>query len=304
MGFGDLPRSLFPSSNRTPPLLRVLAFILAAAPGWSAPAPPDWVLIDPGDEPGFWVVTWPSVADADGYQIYQQIGAADVEEDQAPEPVVARWGYVEQQDGVIRVQIAGLSQGTFSFGVATVKDGVESEITWPSQPSPSRPASAPAPPDSVWVEEYGEGVATLAWTAVPGADGYRIYGEVSVTVALNSQGELVLLESPELVWVSWGYVEQQDSEIIRATIPLLGEGAPAFAVAAEKDGVKSEIAWPPAHPDFNRDGQVDLLDFFLLADAFGSTLRGYDLDRDGRVDFDDYFLFANAFQTGHRQPAN
>ena len=35
---------------------------------------------------------------------------------------------------MIRVRIAGLSQETFSFGVATVKDGVESEITWPAQP--------------------------------------------------------------------------------------------------------------------------------------------------------------------------
>ena len=38
--------------------------------------------------------------------------------------------------------------------------------------------------------------------------------------------------------------------------------------------------------------------------AFGSTLRGFDLDRDGRVDLDDYFLFANAFQTGQWQPEN
>ena len=203
---------------------------------------------------------------------------------------------------MIRVIIAGLSQETFSFGVATVEDGVESEITWPAQPL--QPSSAPAPPDSVWIEEYGEGVVVLAWTAVPGADGYRIYGEVPVTVALNSEGEIVPLETPEVVWVSLGYVAQQDSEIIRATVPILEEGPPALAVAAEKDGVNSEIAWPPAHPDFNRDGQVNLLDFFLLADAYGTTLRGFDLDRDGRVDLDDYFLFANAFQAGQWQPGN
>ena len=88
------------------PLLWLAAFLLAAAPGRSAPAPPDWVLVDPSDEPGFWVVTWPSVPDADGYQIYLQIGAA--EGDRAPDPVLAWWGYIEQQDGVIRVKIAGL----------------------------------------------------------------------------------------------------------------------------------------------------------------------------------------------------
>ena len=293
-----------PSGWRTNGFLMALSclLILAAVPVGAAPAPPDWILVDASDQPGFWVVTWPSVADADGYQIYLQIGAANVAEDETPEPVLARWGYVEQQDGVIRVIIAALSQETFSFGVATVKDGVESEITWPAQPS--QPTSALAPPESVWIEEYGDGVVTLAWTAVPEADGYRIYGEVLVTVALNADGDIVPLETPEVVWVSLGYVEQQDAEIIRATVPILEEGPPALAVAAEKDGVNSEIAWPPPHPDFNRDGQVNLEDFFLLADAYGTTLRGFDLDRDGRVDLDDYFLFANAFQTDQWQPEN
>ena len=302
-GWGRHPiRSLFLPSNPTP-LLGALALILAAVPGWSAPAPPEWVRIDPSDESGFWVVTWPSVANADGYQIYLQIGAAAGEGDEAPEPVLARWGYVEQQDGVARVKIAGLSEETFSFGVATVKDGVESEITWPGQPS--QPSQAPAPPDSVWVEEYGEGFVTVAWTAVPEADGYRIYREIPVTHGLNPEGEVVPLETPEIVWIPWGYVDQQDSEIIRAVVATLDEDPwPALAVVAEKDGVYSEIAWPPAHPDFNRDGQVNLLDFFLLADAFGTTYRKFDLDRDGDVDFDDYFLFANAFQTGQWQPHN
>ena len=280
------------------PILLTLAVILAAVPGRSAPAAPDWVRVEPS-EPGFWVVTWPSVSDADGYQIYLQIGAGEGEQ---AEPVLSRWGYFEQQDGVIRVRIAGLSQETFSFGVATVKDGVESEITWPAQPL--QPSSKPASPDSVWIEEYGEDSVTLAWTAVPEADGYRIYGEVPVTFGLNPEGEIVPLETPELVWVSLVYVDQQDSVVIRATVALPdGDTPPALAVAAEKDGVTSEITWP-AHPDFNQDGQVNLEDFFLLADAYGTTLRRFDLNGDGQVDLDDYFLFANAFQTGLWQPEN
>ena len=269
------------------------AFLLAAVPGGSAPAPPDWVRIAPSDEPGFLVVTWPSVADADGYQIYLQIGGGEGEQ---AEPVLSRWGYFEQQDGVIHVKIAALSQETYSFGVAAVKDGVESEIAWPAD---SMSPSAPAPPDSVWIEESREGFVALAWTAVPEADGYRIFRELLVAVR-DSEGETVSF----MAWVSWGYVDQQDSEIIRATVATLDDDPPALAVAAEKDGVNSEIAWPPAHPDFNRDGQVNLDDFFLLADAFGTTRREFDLDRDGRVDFDDYFLFANAFQTGLWQPDN
>ena len=307
----SIPASTWPKWSVTW-LARIFpSLLIAAVPGWSAPAPPDWVVISPSDEPGFLVVTWPSVPDADGYQIYLEIGAA-AGDDPSAEPVLTRWGYVEQQDGVIRVRIASLSEEISSFGVATVKDGAESEITWPTtrepteptqDPEPTQPSSALAPPDSVWVEEYGERFVTLVWTAVPEADGYRVYRQITVSVALNSEGDPVHLENPEEVWVSWGYVDQQDSETIRATIAILdGEGLPVLAVAAEKDGVNSGIALPPAHPDFNRDGQVNLLDFFLLADAFGSTLREYDLDRDGQVDLDDYFLFANAFQTGQWQP--
>ena len=61
-----------------------LLILAAAVPGWSAPAPPDWLLVDASDEPGFCVASWPSVAEADGYQIYLQIGAADVEGDSGP----------------------------------------------------------------------------------------------------------------------------------------------------------------------------------------------------------------------------
>ena len=299
-----LARCLLKTFPKRPWRWVMAAGVLATAvPAAGAPSPPKWVLVDPSDEPDFWVVTWPSVADADGYQVYLQIGTATAQTGQAPEPVRARWGYLEQQNGVIRVQIAGLSEETFSFGVATVQNGVESEITWPSQPSQAS-AQAPASPSSVWVEEYGEKTAVIAWDAVPGADGYRIYGEVLVTVALNDQGDLVIVQDPDVIWVSLGYVDQQDTDIIRTTVPIPEEGIPAIAVAADQDGVTSDIVWPPAHPDFNRDGQVTLEDFFLLADAYGSTLRGFDLDRNGRVDLDDYFLFANAFQTGQWPPPN
>ena len=43
--------------------------------------------------------------------------------------------------------------------------------------------------------------------------------------------------------------------------------------------------------DFNRDGAVDLSDFFLFVDAFGNADPLFDLDDDGRVDLDDFFLF-------------
>jgi hypothetical protein len=53
--------------------------------------------------------------------------------------------------------------------------------------------------------------------------------------------------------------------------------------------------------DFNGDGKINYLDFFLFADYFGSTTassewrRVYDLNKDGEVEFADLFLFSEDF---------
>ncbi|MEE3234106.1 MAG: hypothetical protein VX294_08080 [Candidatus Latescibacterota bacterium] len=53
--------------------------------------------------------------------------------------------------------------------------------------------------------------------------------------------------------------------------------------------------------DFDRDGLVDLTDFFILADVFGQTLTdsawnpNIDIAPNGKIDFDDFFLFAESF---------
>ena len=51
--------------------------------------------------------------------------------------------------------------------------------------------------------------------------------------------------------------------------------------------------------DFNRDGRVDLADFFMLADVFYQPATGaltvYDQDASGTIDFQDLFLFADEF---------
>ena len=48
-------------------------------------------------------------------------------------------------------------------------------------------------------------------------------------------------------------------------------------------------------PDFDGDGEVGFGDFFLFANAFGSSDARFDLDGDGNVGFTDFFLFADAF---------
>ena len=49
-----------------------------------------------------------------------------------------------------------------------------------------------------------------------------------------------------------------------------------------------------ATPDFDGDGVTSFADFFLFADAFGSTNARFDLDGSGVVDFGDFFIFADA----------
>ncbi len=50
-----------------------------------------------------------------------------------------------------------------------------------------------------------------------------------------------------------------------------------------------------AAADFDGHGHVDLSDFLLFADAYGSSSVGYDLDSSGSVDFADFLAFADAF---------
>ena len=50
-----------------------------------------------------------------------------------------------------------------------------------------------------------------------------------------------------------------------------------------------------ATPDFDGDGAVGFSDFFLFADAFGSSDPRFDLDGSGSVDFADFFLLADYF---------
>ena len=48
-------------------------------------------------------------------------------------------------------------------------------------------------------------------------------------------------------------------------------------------------------PDFDGDGLVGFIDFFMFADAFGSEDAMFDLDRSGVVDFFDLFILADYF---------
>ena len=88
-----------------------------------------------------------------------------------------------------------------------------------------------------------------------------------------------------------------DSMGLASSTLTLGQGPGTHAVevtVADLEPV-TFTALAQATPDFNGDGVTDFGDFFLFADAFGSTDARFDLDGSGVVDFGDFFLFADAF---------
>ena len=114
----------------------------------------------------------------------------------------------------------------------------------------------PAPPDSVVAVPYNPpenqgdqgGFILVTFNAVEGADGYRIYREIAVTVGLDEQGNLVELDSPETAFVSWGFVEAEAGEpVVRVVVATLDSDSSRWAVATMQntdDGpVYSELAY-------------------------------------------------------------
>ena len=88
-----------------------------------------------------------------------------------------------------------------------------------------------------------------------------------------------------------------DSNGRAATTLTLGSQPGQNDVQVTVEGLRPETftAFAQATPDFDGSGVVDFGDFFLFADAFGSTDSRFDLDGSGVVDFGDFFLFADAF---------
>ena len=76
------------------------------------------------------------------------------------------------------------------------------------------------------------------------------------------------------------------------TPALAGMGENPSRLRVEGNRIISANA---AAADFDGHGHVDLSDFLLFANAFGSSSVDYDLDDSGSVDFADFLAFADAF---------
>ena len=81
-------------------------------------------------------------------------------------------------------------------------------------------------------------------------------------------------------------------------LPNLPSGHGGYALVKSADlplEVVDDATAAQATTDFNGDGKTDFVDFFLFADAYGTTDAGFDLDGSGTVDFVDFFQFVDAF---------
>ena len=88
-----------------------------------------------------------------------------------------------------------------------------------------------------------------------------------------------------------------DSRGLASSTLTLGSGPGTHTVevtVADQESVTFS-ALALATLDFNGDGEINFADFFLFADAFGTTDARFDLDGSGVVDFGDFFIFADAF---------
>ena len=91
----------------------------------------------------------------------------------------------------------------------------------------------PAPPDTVAAEpftleleefEADEGAfILLTWNAVEGADGYRVYRDMTgISVGLDEQGNVVEADPPETALVPWGFVQAEPGEpVVRVVVGVL-----------------------------------------------------------------------------------
>ena len=84
----------------------------------------------------------------------------------------------------------------------------------------------------------------------------------------------------------------------RAAVALtLGQVPGTNTVEAVVAGLDPVIFTATAEvtPDFDGDGAIGSLDFYLFADAFGGSDPRFDLDGNGSVGLPDFFLFAESF---------
>ncbi|MCY3765235.1 MAG: fibronectin type III domain-containing protein [Gemmatimonadetes bacterium] len=188
--------------------------------------------------------------------------------------------------------------GIWSDGTTMwVADDFDHKIYAYDMPPPSTATTAP----TIHSLTAGRGSFTITWAAPSSTGG-------SVVTAYDLR--YIASNAPDKADANWTVVDD---------IWTTGSGALSYGVTGLTGGRRYDVQvravigsgeglWSVAHAvttmvrapattDFNGDGRTDFIDFFLFADAFGSTDPRFDLDGNGRVDFADFFRFVDAFGT-------
>ena len=186
--------------------------------------------------------------------------------------------------------------GIWSDGTTMwVADDFDHKIYAYDMPSGNTATTAPA----ILSLTAGRGAFTITWSAPSNTGGS----------AVNAYDlRYIQSDAPDKADANWTVVED---------VWTTGSGALSYSVGGLAGGLRYDVQvravsgsgegpWSvvhavttmvqaPATTDFNGDGRTDFIDFFLFADAFGSTDPRFDLDGNGRVDFADFFKFVDAF---------
>lgn len=147
----------------------------------------------------------------------------------------------------------------------------------------------------MWISHDATALAIEAGSFEPGegcSGGMYQTGSGSAEVAVDCRSETV---EPMRVL---GSVDVAVLEAFRGwadirldSVQVNGSVRPVASVAR----LISMATWGSQGMDFDGDGRVDFDDFFVFADAFGSTSSFFDFDGDGSVGNDDFFIFADQF---------
>ena len=193
---------------------------------------------------------------------------------------------------------------------------------------------------ALWtVAAWGQQTARQVWVEEPRATG----GQLAYRLRIDDWSEVLTIEADVLVGggqaaaaqvrqtaLLYGFVGV--SNVVGNTVKI----AIARAIATGGGGRFAEVVIPESDPapelglvrvtlnsgqipveyekveqavnpgDFDADGEVGFVDFFLFADHFGQSEGDsnfdpfYDLDRDGIIGFLDFFFFADLFGTSYR----
>ena len=147
----------------------------------------------------------------------------------------------------------------------------------------------------------GQGSLTVTWDP-PSSDGGaaitaydlrfdRSEGWTGDGLARGMRQDVWTTGSGALSYELTGLPEDTQWDLQVRAVNARGDG-PWSAAAS---GTATAATQVQAATDFNGDGKTDFVDFFLFADAYGSTNAKFDLDGNGTVDFADFFKFVDAF---------